>query len=290
MDEELKNMATLRAKIADKLASEIESNMFVKTTPWLSDWTKRILDEVEIGKQSPMQGLHCYLRKVTLAKRDASWNSEWNMIPFIKDWLGDESFPPRPKQTRIGIRAARWSRMTTFFGPSGTGKTTCAVRAIQYMASTRSLDGLITVSGERLAMMGSKEILDMMEASTHAEVMLIDDIDKGITGANVRKVASILEILKIREMAKYHRTIVTTNKCGAELVDLIDGSGESNGNGVPLVNRLRRGVCIDFGPTDFDEDLVDMEVRNLISRKKKGSGEEDEFDSEYGFLAWRNGL
>ena len=88
-------------------------------------------------------------------------------------------------------------------------------------------------------------------------------------------------------MLPFSRTIVTTNMIGNEFIDRIE---KTNGScGWAIVDRLRAGVCINFGPETSEEEDTDTDnkIREKIKKWKKSHNEQDDFDNEYGQLSWR---
>jgi hypothetical protein len=278
MSEELKKMAKLRAAAVAAVEKRIKNK---KINPVEG---QEILQDLEVGRKTPMGAIHQMERMATLERQTMIWDSEHNLIPEFENYVTDcDDFPPRPDQCAIAVTMCRHVRIMTLFGPSSTGKTTAAARCVEYLGAMELADDLVAITGYKLATMSTHELFDFIEIATSAPLLVIDDLDKGIrTGS---RAATLLEILSAREHNDV-KTIVTTNLVGAELADLIEKSSE--GFGIPLVSRLRRGFSIDFGPTriprwfkKMDEQLCKIEKRNRNFYK------DPEYEVAFRKLEWR---
>lgn len=168
--------------------------------------------------------------------------------------------PPRPKQAHIAITAARYAGLMTLFGQSATGKTTAAVRCAVLRSIIDTDAGALAISGMRLSRMQTSERADFVSlAIRHEGTLLLDDIDKGSKAEGVS--SALLEIVEAREHAIHSLTILTTNVRGKQL-----NAKLFNGYGDPIVNRLSRGIAIDFDPIEVDAGGLLKEIRMIIGR------------------------
>lgn len=274
-DEQNKKDAEYREKIAEIFRKAIARNL-ITDIPWMT-WA---LDQLEIGKLRPKQAIHSMHRKLTRQKIGDFWDSQTCHLENIQEMLNAEGMPPRPKQCRIGLRFANAGGIVTFHGPSGTGKTTCAVRAATLLAAKGCAENIVAVCGTMLGRMRTPELSELIEKATAAHVVILDDIDKG--SKSETRSSAILEILSNREYKLHDTTFVTSNRAGGELADQIESQTE--GYGLPIVNRLRRGICLDFG-VEINENAAQKEILSGLIKKHS---RKDEFDAEdFGRLKWR---
>jgi len=279
MKTDLAKMAKLRAAAADELKNRIGQKRIHHTQG------KLLLDDLEIGKKSPWQALHKMERMETAARQRIAWLSEHNLIPHFENYVTNcNDFPPRPDQCASALSMCRHVRIMTLYGPSGTGKTTAAARCVQYMAAVNALDSFVAVSGSKLSSMSTQELYDFSEIAMEAELLVIDDLDKGVK--TEARAAALLEILSGREHA-FSTTIITTNMVGAEFADFIDRFAE--GYGMPIVNRLRRGFSIDFGPERAPGWFQNIggTLRKLEKNARILSGDDD-YKLPFRKLEWRS--
>ncbi|MEI7532866.1 MAG: AAA family ATPase [Verrucomicrobiae bacterium] len=275
-DEQNKKDADYRAKISDIFRNSISRNLLTDTT-----WLTGTLDQIEIGKVGPRKAIHALHRKMTRQNIGDFWDQQTCYLENIQEMLSAEGIPPRPKQCRIGLRFANAGGIVTFHGPSGTGKTTCAVRAATYLAAKGCADSVVSVCGTMLGRMRTPELSDLIEKATAAHVVILDDIDKG--SKSETRSSAILEILSNREYKLHETTFVTSNRAGSELADQIEAQTE--GYGLPIVNRLRRGIVLNFEREEIDEKAAQKEILSGLVKKHS---RKDEFDAEeFGRLRWR---
>lgn len=126
------------------------------------------------------------------------------------------------------------------------------------------------------------ELSDLIEAACDASIVILDDIDKG--SKSETRSSAILEILDTRERKRYRTTIVTSNCAGSELADQIERQTE--GYGLPIVNRLRRGVDVDFGK-DGSERSAKEAIRQKLLKKHPSEEEWVSHIEAFGHLQWR---
>ncbi len=275
-DEENKKRAAYRAKIVEKLHYAQDRRMIPDAS-----WFEVTIDQLEIGKIRPRQAIHALHRKHTRYRIQTLLESPTCYIGDIPSMLNAGTVPPKPAQCRLGISTARFGGILTLFGPSGTGKTTCALRAAAYLASVGACDSFVAVSGTRIGRMRPSDLSDLIDACSQADFVLLDDIDKG--SKSETRSSALLEILDTRERKWHTTTIVTSNMAGAELADQIESQTE--GYGLPIVNRMRRGISLDFGG-----DIVESEAKAIIIESlRKKFLHNDDFDVDrFGHLDWRH--
>ncbi len=275
-DEQNRKDAAYRATISDRFRTAIRKNL-------ISDakWMRETLTDLEIGKILPRQAIHTLHRHLTRQNVGDFWDSQTCYLENIQEMLNAEGMAPRPKQCRIGLRFANAGGIVTFHGPSGTGKTTCAVRAANLLAAKGRAGSIVAVCGTMLGRMRTPELSDLIDKATDAHVVILDDIDKG--SKSETRSSAILEILSNREYRLHNTTFVTSNRAGSELADQIESQTE--GYGLPIINRLRRGIVLNFEREEIDEDAARKEI--LAGLVKKHS-RKDEFEPEgFGRLKWR---
>ena len=165
---------------------------------------------------------------------------------------------PRAIQTRLTISAARYAKLLTLYGGSGLGKTTAAVRAIVYRSMVHKEHNALAISGMSLSRMSVTARADVVEEVANFNgTVLLDDIDKGSKAEGVS--SALLEIIEARENADELLTIITTNSTGRQLkTKLFSGYGD------PIVNRIARGICINFDPVEVNEADEMQSIGNRI--------------------------
>lgn len=269
--------AKLRAKAVDILHRANKRKM-VREPGWFTE----TIDQLEIGKLRPNQAIHALNRKVTRETMKDAWSGEWCFLENIEAIIGASGTPPKPAQCRLGIVAARAGGIVTLHGPSGTGKTTCALRAATYTAITAGIENpIVAICGTRLGRMKPAELSDLIDVAASASIVILDDIDKG--SKSETRASAILEILDTRERKQWTTTIVTSNRAGSELADQIEAQTE--GYGLPIVNRLRRGIDVDFG-NDGPEAITKEAIRQKLLKKSTDDEWLDHMEN-FGRLKWR---
>lgn len=248
------------------------------------EWLELLITELEADRITAVAAKHAFHRKAAIHTRDSLWEeSEFQMLAGA-EYLNVTGIPPCPKQTAIGLMAVRHARIMTFFGPSGTGKTTCAVRAATYSAMVQHGITLAAIGGMHLGRMSTGELSDFIEAACEADVVILDDIDKG--SKSETRSSALLEILEYRERTEWcGPTIVTTNHVGQQLAEKIERQTE--GYGLPIVNRLRRGITVNFGEGLPDWREVKRAMRLELAAKRPGDEDWQESLSTFGELNWR---
>ncbi len=226
-----------RETVVATFASHIKHKLCPDT-----EWMRQAMQAVDAGEYDPVAAQHALWRRKCRAGRLALWSGPYCLLDG-SEFLRKGEMPPRPVQARLGVAAARHGNIVTFFGPSGAGKTTAAMRALAYLSLQQRHLEVVTVHGAMLGRMSAAELTDLVEACRHAEAVLIDDMDKG--SKTETRVSAILEIMEMRERNLHcGPTILTANIGGHELSNRIEES--TPGYGVPIVCRMRRGIQIDF--------------------------------------------
>ena len=267
-----------RVKVAQFLNNAIKRKLLFDTK-----WLTKALDDVEVGRLSPIGAMHAFSRMQARQNMRSLLQSENFLLKDAQEILNCPGTPPCPKQCRMGIRAAWCGGIVTLFGPSGTGKTTCAIRAAAYLAATSGCETIVAVCGTMIGRMRPADLYELIECALEARVLVLDDLDKG--SKSETRSSAILEILDGRERDHHRTTIITCNKSGAELAEQIERQTE--GYGLPIVNRIRRGLAVDFGLKDIDEAAA-MEAIRSASVKRISDKDEREWAAEsFGKLDWR---
>jgi hypothetical protein len=247
-------------------------------------WITEAIDQLEIGKLAPKQAIHAYHRKKTKESVHDAWSGEFCFMEEIESYLAAAGMPPKPKQCRLGVFAAHYGGTITFHGPSGTGKTTCAVRAATYAAILNGVESpVISICGTRLGRMKANELSDFIDECAKAQIVILDDIDKG--SKSETRASAILEILDTRERNLWGITIVTCNKGGSELADQIES--QTTGYGLPIVNRLRRGVVLDFGREIENEEFDKEAIRTKMLKRTADPDWKETIKENFGQFNWR---
>lgn len=271
--------------IADRVAAaKFLRDALNSNRPFDTAWLEFAIDAVEVGRMKPSEAMHGFYRYLTRQQIVTLSTSENVLLKGMDEILRCGGFPPRPRQCRVGIKAARQGGIVTLFGPSGTGKTTCAVRAAAMIAAAETFPlTIIAVGGARIGRMRTSELYELVEAALSADIVILDDIDKG-SKSDTRS-SAILEILDARERDFERHTIVTSNKAGGELAEQIES--QTAGYGMPIVNRLRRGITVDFEPEEFDARAAEYAIRNKLVARCSDPDERESVAEFFGRLDWR---
>lgn len=228
-----------------------------------------LIGRLEIGDYDPGKALHKFNRSLMRTSRcDAFDDKVCHLNWEIYLSRSTKHQPPRMIQSRMAVSAARHATLLTLYGASGLGKTTAAVRAIVFRCMVCRGHSSLAVSGMRLSRMSTSERTDLVgELADFDGSILLDDIDKGSKAEGVS--SAFLEIIESRENKSEFLTILTTNSTGRQLTKkLFDGYGD------PIVNRIARGICINFDPSDVNETEELSQIRkSLAERNPDLSGE-----------------
>jgi hypothetical protein len=143
---------------------------------------------------------------------------------------------------------------------------------------------LAAIGGMHLGRMSTGELSEFIDYACEAEIVILDDIDKG--SKSETRSSALLEILEYRERTEWcGPTIVTTNHVGQQLAEKIERQTE--GYGLPIVNRLRRGITVNFGEPLPDWPEVKRAMRLELTGKRPGDEVWQEFLTDFGKLNWR---
>jgi hypothetical protein len=278
-DEQNKKDAQRRVKAIEVMQHALKHRM-LRDTKWLTD----AIEQLELGKLAPKQAVHAFHRQRTRQIIGDVWSGEMCFIEGIESYLSISGMPPRARQCRLGVLSAKFGGITTFHGPSGTGKTTCAIRAATYAAIMSAMKSpVIAICGTRLGRMKANELSDFIEECARAEIVILDDIDKG--SKSETRASAILEILDTRERNLFGITLVTCNKGGSELAEQIEA--QTSGYGLPIVNRIRRGNVIDFGRDITNEEFDKEAIRKKLLKRSTEEGWKEALE-DFGIFLWRD--
>jgi len=210
--------------------------------------SKHIIMELESGETDPATAIRKGRLYFKFECQEEATNPETFHLVAPSSYLDRSKAhkPPRPVQNFMAVYAARHATLITLHGGSGLGKTTSALRGIVLRSIVSGRRYAIGTSGMRLSRMKPSERSEFVElAIDYKGTLLLDDIDKG--GKAEGTSSALLEIIEARENSSDFLTIITTNATGPSLKAKLE-----TGYGDPIVNRLSRGVCIDFDPVDVD--------------------------------------
>ncbi len=181
-------------------------------------------------------------------KNHDRWMFSPENIAFVPiDWLASSysNQSPRPAQSCLTVAAGRHASLLTLFGPSAVGKTTAALRAIALRGITAPIEDALIVTGMEISVMDSKERKNLVVTAQNTKrTLLLDDLDKGSKSESVS--AAILQIISSREKDSDALTLITTNQGGKGLLGKFHKDYAP-----PIVNRLKRNICVDFTKLEY---------------------------------------
>ena len=215
----------------------------INDTTWLLSLQEKLQIEEITPKKCMSEIWH--RRKLQTLKSSKQW---LEYSPDYTKYSRKRIVPPRPLQTRLAITAAKKSEIITLYGPSGTGKTTAAVRAAIVASRQHDKKSVFAINGIRLSYMSKDKIDDATQEALQCPIIILDDIDKGSKGDVM--INCVFDILENRNRNHWAGTVIlTTNLFGPALARAFQKTNPSTGEAI--LRRLEENISIDFGPTEI---------------------------------------